>query len=96
VDGVESAVVSPLVEVTPDGALGREVFGQVTPLATGPQDVEDGIDHVPQGGLAGAASGVDREVWLDQRPLLIGNVAGVGLTSHEPLYPSQPHLWDSH
>src|SRR5262249_49966201 len=59
VDLVEGAVVPPLVEVTPDGALGREVPGKEAPLAAGAQDVEDGIDHVPQVGLARPAAWVD-------------------------------------
>ena len=53
VDRVQGAVVPPLVEVPPDGALGREVLGEVAPLAAGAEDVEDGIDDVPQVGLAG-------------------------------------------
>src|ERR1700722_5748525 len=53
VDLLQGAVVPPLVEVTPDGTLGREILGQVAPLAAGAQDVEDGIDDVAQVGLAG-------------------------------------------
>ena len=83
VDGVEGAVVPPLVEVAPDGALGREVLGEVAPLAAGPQDVEDGIDDVAQVGLAGPPAGVDGDVRLDQGPLRVGDVAGVGLCSHD-------------
>ena len=52
-DLVEGAVVTPLVEVAPDGALGREVDGQVSPLAAGAEDVEDGVEDVPHVGLAG-------------------------------------------
>ena len=97
VDGVEGAVVPPLVEVPPDGALGREVLGQVAPLAAGAQDVEDGIDDVPQVGLAGPPAGVDGDVRLDQRPLLVGHVAGVGLRSHPILRarPPTPYGTDS-
>ena len=76
VDGVEGAVVPPLVEVAPDGALGREVLGQVTPLAAGPQDVEDGIDDVAQVGLAWPSAGVDGQVRLDQSPLGVGESLG--------------------
>ena len=56
-DRVEGAVVPPLVEVAPDGALGRKVLGQVTPLAAGAEDVEDGVDDVAQVGLAGPSAG---------------------------------------
>jgi hypothetical protein len=31
-DRVQDAVVAPLVEVTPDGALGQEIPGQIPPL----------------------------------------------------------------
>ena len=95
-DGAEGAVVPPLVEVPPDGALGREVLGQVAPLAPGPQDVEDGVDHVAQVGGAGPPAGLDRQVGLDQRPLLVGDVTGVGLGSHGPFYAPDHPLWDSH
>ena len=94
-DGVEGAVVPPLVEVAPDGALGREVLGQVTPLAAGAQDVEDGIDDVAQVGLAGPAAGVDGQVRLDQGPLRVGDVAGVGLRSHTSFYASTPLMGQS-
>ena len=96
VDRVEGAVVPPLVEVAPDGALGREVLGQVTPLAAGAEDVEDGIDDVAQVGLAGPSAGIDGHVRFDQAPLGVGEVAGVGLCSHVPLYAAAHPLWDSH
>ena len=71
VDRVEGAVAPPLVEVPPDGTLGREVAGQVTPLAAGAEDVEDGVDDVPHVGLSGSPAGRSgRDVGLDQGPLL--------------------------
>src|SRR5262249_1166975 len=82
VDLLQGAVVPPLVEVAPDGALGREVLGQVAPLAAGPHDVEDGVEHVAHRGRAGPAAGVHRDQGLDQGPLLIGQVAGVSLCPH--------------
>jgi hypothetical protein len=82
VDGLQGAVVPPLVEVAPDGALGREVLGQVTPLAPRAEEVEDGIDHIPEVGLAGPPAGVNRDERLDQGPLLIGDVAGILISSH--------------
>ena len=82
VDGVQGAVVPPLVEVAPDGALGREVLGEVAPLAARPQQVDDGIDDVAQGGRAGPATGVDRDQPLDQVPLLVCDVAGILIGSH--------------
>src|SRR5664279_2853616 len=47
VDLVQGAVVPPLVEVPPDRAPGREVLGDVSPMAAGAEDVEDGVDDVP-------------------------------------------------
>src|SRR6516225_2420228 len=51
-NGVEGSVGPPPVEVTPDGALGGQVAGQVSPLATGAEDVEDGVQDIPHLGLA--------------------------------------------
>src|SRR5262249_31450639 len=86
VGGPQGAVVPPGVEVAPDGALGREVVGQVAPLAAGAQQVQDGVQDVTHRRLAGAASGVHGDQGLDQGPLLVGQVAGVSLGSHTPLY----------
>ena len=80
----------PLVEVAPDGTFGREVLGQVAPLAAGSQEVEDGIDDIPQVRLAWPPARVDGEVRLDQRPLLVGDITRVGLGSHEPFYAFPP------
>src|SRR2546423_894123 len=48
VDALQGAVGAPLVEVAPGGAPGGEVLGEEPPLAAGPQDVEDGVDDIPQ------------------------------------------------
>src|SRR5271157_6670197 len=90
VDRFERAVVSPLVEVSPDGALGGEILGEVTPLAAGPEDVEDGIDDVAQIGLARPSARMDGQVWFDQGPLGVGEIAGVGLGSHTSFYEARP------
>src|SRR5262249_47947105 len=67
VDRVQRAVAPPCVEVPPDGALGREVLGQVAPLAAGAGDVEDGVDDVPHVGLAWpTAAGLGRDAGRDQ------------------------------
>ena len=61
-DDVQRAVATPLVEISPHGAPGRQIDRQVAPLAAGAKDVEDGIDDVahwsvlrgrPPGGAAG-------------------------------------------
>src|SRR5262249_18761979 len=98
VDPVQGPVVAPGVEVAPGGALGREVAGQIAPLAAGAEGVEDGIDDIPYGGLAGpAAARFGRQVGFDQGPLGIGEVAGVMVYSHAITTPETPQmftLWD--
>ena len=82
-DPVQGAVPTPLVEVAPDGALGREVARQVSPLAAGAENVEDGIKDIPHVRLAGPSAGVDRrDVRLEQSPLRVGDIAGVTVRSH--------------
>ena len=98
VDGVQGAVVPPLIEIPPDGAPGRQVNREVAPLAAGAKDVEDGIDDVPHRRLPGPSSGRSgREVRLDQGPLRVGDVAGVVVYSHTTstsLDPLMFPLWD--
>jgi hypothetical protein len=81
-DLLQGAVLAPLLEVAPDGALGREVHGQEAPLAAGPQDVKDGVQDIAHRGLAGPASGIHGDQRLDQRPLRVAEVAGIFLGSH--------------
>ena len=90
VDPIEGAVVSPLIEVPPDGALEREVDGQIPPLATGAEDLEDGVEYIPQIGLEGASTGGSRrKMRVGQDPLLVGDVAGVVVSSHPISTPSK-------
>src|SRR5271166_1225475 len=75
---IQGAVAPPLVEVPPDGALGREVLGEIAPLAAGAGDVEDGVDDLPQVGLAGpAAAGFRWQMGFEEGPLVIGEVTRV-------------------
>src|SRR5262249_57633624 len=92
--GMQGAVVSPLSDVAPDGTPGREVVGEVAPLAAGPQEVEDGVEDIAHRGLAGPATGVHGDKGLDEGPLLVGQVAGVSLGSHTPFYGFRPPLSD--
>src|SRR5262249_53759751 len=96
VEGVQGAVVPPLVEVTPDGAPGREVLGEGTPLATGPQGVEAGVHAVAHPRPPRRAAGGHRDQGLRERPLLVGEVAGVSRRSHTPFYAFGPPLSDRH
>ena len=75
-DPVQRPVATPPVEVAPDGALGREVDGQVTLMASGAEDIQDGVEDVLHIRLAGPpAAGFGRDVGLDQGPLGVGEVA---------------------
>ncbi len=81
--GAGPAVGPPLVVVAPDGALGWQVAGEVSPLASGTEDVEDGVEDVAHVGFAGPpAAWLGREVRLDQDPLGIGDIAGIVVRSH--------------
>ena len=97
-DPVQRPIPTPLVEVAPDGALGREIDGQIAPLAAGAEDVEDGVEDVPHVCLAGpTAAGFGRHVGLDQGPLRVGDVAGVMVHSHTNTTLVTPRLfslWD--
>ncbi len=50
------------------------------PLTSAPVEVEDGVEHLPHLDRAGPADGVDGDQGLDDLPLLVGEVGGVGLT----------------
>ncbi len=63
-----------------DGALGRQVVRQHIPLAAGAVEVEDSVEHLTHVDLPGPADFVDGDQRLDDGPLLIGQVRGVGLT----------------
>src|SRR5262249_16383401 len=98
VDPVQCPVAAPGVEVAPGGALGREVAGQIAPLAAGAEEVEDGVDDVPHVGLAGpAAARLVGQMGLGQGPLGIAEVAGVMVHSHAITTRDTPQmftLWD--
>ncbi len=94
VDGLERAVVAPLVEVPPDGTLGWEVFGQITSLTTRLGNRKDGIDNITQIGRAWPSAEIDRQMRLGQSPLPIGHVTRVDSCSYTPFYAVEP-LWDS-
>src|ERR1700737_2781585 len=86
VDALQGSIMTPEVEVAPDGALGREVLGQETPLASSPQEVEDGVEDVAHRGLAGPTAGGAGDHLLHEGPLLVGQIARVSLSSHTQLY----------
>lgn len=77
--------LTPLPAEEPvDGALGREVLGEVGPLATRPQYVQDRIeDPTPAGGRSPGLLGF-WEKRLKGLPLLVGEIALVGRFLHRP------------
>ena len=94
VDLMPDAGLAPAVILGGDRAPGREVVGQLAPLAAGPQDVQDRVQHVPHPRRAGppAARGF-RQPRPDQPPLLVAHVARITLGPHLPFY-ANGTLWD--
>src|SRR5512135_406616 len=80
-DPLPGAVVTPLREVVPDGALGQQVVREQFPLATGAGLVQEGVEHLPHVGLAWSPARLGgRDQGLDDLPLLVGQVGLVGLS----------------
>ena len=74
------ATFAPGREVIENGGLGRKVFGQHAPLASGAVAIEDGVANHPAGVLDGSPSGF----WLGNEcfedvPFVVGEVAWIGL-----------------
>lgn len=83
VDFVQSAIGSPLVEVSPDGTLGGEVRRETGPLATGAEDGEDGVHDVAHLGFSRTTTaGLGRETSFNEGPLFIGEIAAIVVCSH--------------
>jgi hypothetical protein len=61
-DQIKGAVAPPTVEVPPVGAAGRKVLREIPPLGIGADDIEDGVDDVPQVGLVGPPP-VEAAMW---------------------------------
>jgi hypothetical protein len=79
-DLLPGAVIPPLGEIVVDGALGREVVREHVPLAAAAVLVEDRVEHLPHLDLTGPPHAVDGDQGLDDLPLLVGQVGGIGLT----------------
>jgi transposase len=75
-----SSVVTPLGKVVVNGALGRQVLGQHTPLAARTVEVEDGVEHLSHVVDAGSPDRVHANQRLKQPPLIVGKVRRLGLT----------------
>lgn len=79
VDLLPSPVQAPFAVVIVDAVMVREVFGQVSPLTTGPNHVENGIEHLAHVQFYGATSTFSfrNKQRTDDLPLLIGQVTGI-------------------
>ena len=77
---------APSPEIMIDGLVGRKLFREQAPLASAPQDVEDGIDHLAYIGRARATTifGRGNERCQDG-PFRFGEIRGIALP---PLVPS--------
>lgn len=95
-DLLVGAVVPPGGEVVVRRALRRQVVRQQGPLTAGPGLVKDRVHDLPHriAALVAAHGTVPvlpgREHRLDQRPLLVGQVALVRLAFTHPTDPSRP------
>lgn len=76
VDPIQSPLIAPSVEVALNRCEGREVLWQQSPLAAGRGHIQQGVDHLAQISFPRTPALVG---WwherLDQRPLIIGQIA---------------------
>jgi hypothetical protein len=81
VDLLPSPVQAPFVVVVVDAVMVWEVFRQVFPLTTGPNHVENGVEHFTHIQFYGATApfSIWNKQWLNDLPLLIRQVAGIAL-----------------
>src|SRR5581483_7922006 len=90
-DLLPGAIPTPPAEVVVDGPPGWEVVGQGAPGAALAGVVEQGVDDLAHVGLAGAAAGPGGgNQGLQDGPLLIGQVTGIGFALHTLFYVHHP------
>jgi hypothetical protein len=77
-DAPQRAVVVPAAEIVVHCAARRQVLWQRGPLAARAQDIHQSVDDLPldDGSLVPTPLG-GRNEWSDNRPLAVGQVAGV-------------------
>ena len=78
----QQTIASPLTEMMIDGRPRREVFGQEPPLGTGLDQIEDGIDHLAQGGAWTPAFFGGGQEAAEPLPLVVGEVGIVSGDFH--------------
>src|SRR5271165_5439191 len=77
-DVVQRSVILPALEIAVQRASRRQVLGDVSPLASGAQDIHDAVEDLPHVDLASPAAtlgGWDHP--LDQGPLVVGQITRV-------------------
>ena len=83
------------MEVVVDALPGREVVGQGAPGAALAGDVEQGVEDAAHGVFAGPAAGPDvGDQLLEDGPLLVGQVTGIGVSFHDEFY-AYHRFWNS-
>jgi hypothetical protein len=77
-DAIENALVAPEIEITVHCSFGGQIFGKITPLTSGAQNIHEAIHHLPQvhRALAAAAFGW-WDQWRDKRPFFVRQVARI-------------------
>ena len=73
----QRAILSPRIDVPPDGAFRRKVVGQIPPLAACAENGKDRFNDFTQVGFAGSSTRRLRPMRLNPRPLVVGDVARI-------------------
>ena len=78
----QQTIAGPLTKMRIHGLPRREVFGQEPPLGTGLDQIEDGVDHLAQGGAWTTAFFGGGQEAAEQLPLVVSEVGVVGSDLH--------------
>src|ERR1035437_4830742 len=77
-DAIQYAVTAPVAEISINRAFGRQVLGDVTPLASRAQHVHDAVENFPHVDFALASAAFRlRYQRCDISPFLVRGIAGV-------------------
>src|SRR5712691_12989124 len=77
-DAIQHAVISPVADIAIERAFGRQVLGDVTPLASRAQHVHDAVENFPHVDFALAPATFRlRYQRLEMRPFLVSDIARI-------------------
>src|SRR5215210_2201606 len=94
VDPGEGPIPGPLIEIVADTMVIGELIGQQAPGAARPRHIAQGVDHVAQVQLGGSPGPIGPlHPWLDHRPLLVGQVRGIGTTRGRAAHTASSGRW---